>query len=137
MTDRDKPILLAPGEGRAYAMGGMNAVFKADEAETAATYSVSEWWLEPYAAGPGPHSHAQNDDVFYVIEGTVTFLLGERWTPVPKGGFVRAAPGVVHDFRNDTDRRAGFLNLYVPGGFERDMPAIVGWFAQNPTSGGR
>ena len=129
MTDHTQPIVLMPGEGRRYRAGTMTAVFKADEAETAAAYSISEWWLEPNSAGPGPHSHPE-DDVFYVLEGVITFLVGETWTAVPKGGFVRAAAGVVHDFRNDTDTRAGMLNLSFPGGFEREMPAIVDWFAQ-------
>ena len=128
---RTAPIMLGPGEGRAYAMGAMSAVFKADEAETGCAYSISEWWLEPHTPGPGAHSHEAHDDIFYVLEGTVTFLIGETWTPVTKGGFVRAAPGVTHDFRNDTGERAGLLNIYVPGGFERDMPAIVDWFARN------
>lgn len=134
MSERNKPILLGPGEGRSYAMGAMRAVFKADEAETDAGYSISEWWLEPHTAGPGAHSHAENDDIFYVLEGEVTFLIGDAWTKVAAGGFVRAAPGVTHDFRNDTDRRAGMLNIYIPGGFERDMPAIVDWFARQPAS---
>ena len=37
-------------------MGRIDAVFKADGAETSAGYSISEWWLEPHTAGPGPHS---------------------------------------------------------------------------------
>ena len=130
MTTRQIPILLGPGEGRAYGLGGMTAVFKADEDETGAAYSISEWWLGPHAAGPGAHSHAENDDIFYVLDGVVTFLIGDSWTPVAKGGFVRAAAGTIHDFRNDTDQRAGLLNIYIPGGFERDMPAIVEWFAR-------
>ena len=32
--ERLRPIVLGPGEGRAYALGAMSAVFKADEAET-------------------------------------------------------------------------------------------------------
>jgi len=131
-SDRKAAILLGPGEGRNYAMGPMSAVFKADEAETDCAYSISEWWLEPRTLGPGAHSHDTHDDVFYVLEGVVSFLIGDKWTEVSKGGFVRAAPGVVHDFRNDTNARAGFLNIYVPGGFERDMNAIVDWFARSP-----
>ena len=129
--DRTRPIVLGPGEGRAYAMGAMRAVFKADEAETDAAYSISEWWLEPHSEGPGPHSHEANDDIFYVIEGVMSFRLGDDWIDAGIGSFVRAAPGVTHDFANRTNKRAGMLNIYVPGGFERDMPAIVDWFAKS------
>lgn len=127
-SERLRPIVLGPGEGRAYAMGAMSAVFKADEAETAATYSISEWFLEPHSSGPGPHSHADHDDIFYVIEGTMSVLVGDDWIDAGVGAFIRAPAGVTHDFANRTDRRAGVLNIYIPGGFERDMAAIVDWF---------
>ena len=137
MSDaRHRPIVLQPGEGRAYAMGAMSAVFKADEAETGATYSISEWFLEPHSSGPGPHSHADHDDIFYVIEGTMSLLVGDEWIDAGVGSFVRAAAGVTHDFANRTDKRAGVLNIYVPGGFERDMAGIVDWFANQPTTPG-
>lgn len=131
-SERLRPIVLGPGEGRAYAMGAMNAVFKADEAETAATYSISEWFLEPHSSGPGPHSHADHDDIFYVIEGTMSVLVGDDWVDAGVGSFVRAPAGTTHDFANRTDRRAGVLNIYIPGGFERDMAGIVEWFENQP-----
>ena len=37
--------------------------------------------------------------------GALSFLIDDRWHEVAKGGFVRAAGGVVHDFRNDSDER--------------------------------
>jgi quercetin dioxygenase-like cupin family protein len=124
-------LVLGPGVGRAYAMGPMEAVFKADGAESGNGYSISEWWLEPHTAGPGAHSHPE-DDVFYVLEGTLSFLLGDRWVDAPKGSFVIAPGGMTHDFENRSDARAGALNLSFPGGFEENMPAIVEWFAKNP-----
>ncbi len=63
-------IVLEPGVGRVYAMGRLSAVFKADGDESAGQYSISEWWLEPHTPGPGAHAHPE-DDVFYVLEGTV------------------------------------------------------------------
>jgi hypothetical protein len=51
------PILLPPDAGRAYAMGPVHTVFKADGDETRGRYSISEWWLEPYTRGPGAHTH--------------------------------------------------------------------------------
>jgi mannose-6-phosphate isomerase-like protein (cupin superfamily) len=135
MSDaRHRPIILEPGAGRAYAMGAMSAVFKADEGETGATYSISEWFLEPHTPGPGAHSHEDHDDIFYVIEGVMSVLVGDRWIDAGVGSFVRAPAGVIHDFANRTDRRAGLLNIYIPGGFERDMAGIVQWF-ENRSNG--
>jgi hypothetical protein len=41
-------VILAPGAGRAYPMGRINALFKADGEETGNRYSISEWWLDPH-----------------------------------------------------------------------------------------
>ena len=124
-------VLLAPGEGRSYPMGRISAVFKADGEETKRAYSISEWWLEPHTQGPGAHSH-EEDDIFYVIDGTMSFLMGDRWTDAPKGSFVLAPGGMTHDFENRSSSRAGVLNFSVPGEFETSMPGIVKWFAENP-----
>jgi quercetin dioxygenase-like cupin family protein len=124
-------VLLGPGEGRAYPMGRIAAVFKVDGAETQDRYSISEWSLEPHTQGPGPHSHPE-DDVFYVIEGTMSVRVGEHWTHAPKGSFVMVPGGTVHDFENRTDARAAILNVSVPGAFEKEMPGISEWFAEHP-----
>jgi len=128
---RQVGILLRPGEGRAYPMGRIRAVFKADGDETNTQYSISEWWLEPHTAGPGAHSHAE-DDVFYVIEGTMSVLVGDRWIEAPRGSFVLAPARVTHDFENRSSSRAGVLNFSIPGDFEKSIPAIAKWFAENP-----
>jgi mannose-6-phosphate isomerase-like protein (cupin superfamily) len=112
-------------------MGRIAALFKADGGETQGAYSISEWWLEPHTEGPGAHSHAK-DDLFYVIEGTMSFLAGDRWIDAPQGSFVLAPGGMRHDFQNRSARRAGVLNLSIPGNFEENMPAIAQWFTENP-----
>jgi mannose-6-phosphate isomerase-like protein (cupin superfamily) len=108
-------------------MGGVRAVFKADGSETRGKYSISEWWLEPRTRGPGAHSHP-DDDVFYVLEGTISFFVGDRWFDAKKGSFVLAPGGTKHDFENRTAKRAGMLNVSVPGDFEEHMPGIAAWF---------
>lgn len=125
------PVFLAPGEGRAYPMGRISALFKADGAQTANAYSISEWWLEPNTQGPGAHSHPE-DDIFYVLEGSMSFLIGERWAEAPRGSFVLVPGGTTHDFENRSSLRAGVLNFSAPGNFEQEMPDIAEWFAKNP-----
>ncbi len=123
-------IFLPPDAGRAYQAGPMHAVFKADGEETDDRYCVSEWWLEAGDAGPGPHSHEDNVELFYVVHGTMSFLAGERWLDAPAGSFLRIPAGVTHDFENRGAERAGVLNVFLPGGFEAMMPTIIGFFAE-------
>ena len=124
--------VLAPGGGRAWPMGPLTATFKADGAESAGRYSVSEWWLEPHTAGPGPHTHPE-DDVFYVLEGVVSFLLGDERHEVPTGAFVLAPGGVPHDFENRTAGTGRVPQHLGPGRFraeharnQRLVPGPVG-----------
>ncbi|HEX2491014.1 MAG TPA: cupin domain-containing protein [Blastocatellia bacterium] len=124
-------IFLPPGGGRSYPMGRISAVFKADGEETQKSYSISEWRLEPHTQGPGAHSHPE-DDVFYVIEGTMSFLIGDRWVDAPTGSFVLAPGGLTHDFENRSSSPAALLNFSIPGDFEMEMPAIAEWFVENP-----
>jgi mannose-6-phosphate isomerase-like protein (cupin superfamily) len=126
-----RPVVLAPGEGRAYPMGRISAVFKADGAETADGYSISEWWLEPHTKGPGAHSHPE-DDVFYVLAGVMSVFVDPEWMEADVGSFVLVPGNVTHDFENRGSVRAGMLNVSAPGNFEQHMPDIADWFAEHP-----
>ena len=121
-------ILLPPGEGRQYTCGPMHSVFLADGEESGDRYAVSIWWVAPGKPGPGAHSHEANEELFYVIEGTMTFLVGDQYVDTTAGTFLRVPAGVTHDFENRTAHRAGVLNVFIPGGFESNMPAIVEWY---------
>jgi mannose-6-phosphate isomerase-like protein (cupin superfamily) len=124
-------VILDPEQGRAYDMGRIRSVFKADGRETGSRYAISEWWLEPHTKGPGTHSHDE-DDIFYVIEGTMSVFVNDRWVEARKGAFILVPGGTPHDFENRSAARAGVLNFSIPGGFEDDMPPIVEWFLKNP-----
>ncbi len=131
MKAKSKLVNLKPGKGRLYKMGPMEAIFKADGKETGGQYSVSEWWLKPKTKGPGIHSHPE-DDLFYVLEGIMSFYVKGRWIDAPKGSFVLVPAGQKHDFENRHTKKAGVLNFSVPGNFENNMPMIVDWFKKYP-----
>ena len=84
--------------------------------------------MDPGKPGPGAHAHENNEELFYVIEGTLTFLVGDQYVDTTAGTLLRVPPGVTHDFENRTARRAGALNVFIPGGFESKMPTIVEWY---------
>jgi mannose-6-phosphate isomerase-like protein (cupin superfamily) len=113
-----EPIILEPGAGRAYDLGPMRGVFKADGPETDDRYCVSEWSVEPGQPGPGPHHHDANEELFLVTAGTMSFLVGDRRTEAPAGTFIRVPAGVTHDFENRGSEPATAFNVFIPGGFE-------------------
>jgi mannose-6-phosphate isomerase-like protein (cupin superfamily) len=118
------PVVLGPGEGPTYPMGRLSAVFKADGAETGQRYSISEWWLEPHTKGPGTHFHPE-DDVFFILAGTTSVMVGTEWIEASTGSFVPVPGNVAHDFEKRTTERAGMLNVSAPGNFEENMPGIA------------
>jgi mannose-6-phosphate isomerase-like protein (cupin superfamily) len=129
-TSPRQPLILAPGQGRAYQCGPMLAVFKADGPETGDRYAISEWRIAPNSPGPGAHSHAENDEIFLVTEGRASVLAGDRWHDLDAGSVIVIPATIVHDFANRTERPAALFNVFMPGGFEANMPAIVEWFRQ-------
>ncbi len=133
-TNDRRPVVLSPGEGRSYDMGPrVSAIFKADGAESVGRYSISEWWLEPHTDGPGAHQHPE-DDIFFVLEGTMTFLRACEWLDAPAGSFVLIPGGTEHSVDNRTDTRCGALNVSAPGAFEEHMPGIAAGFTASDTA---
>lgn len=126
-----KPIVRLPGEGRQYEMPAMRAVFQADGEESGDAYSVSEWRLEPKSDGPGAHSHEANDEIFRIVEGMMSVLVGDKWVDAPAGSTLVIPAGVRHDFANRADAPATLFNVFIPGGFEKNMPEIVKWYEEN------
>ncbi|PDT54784.1 MULTISPECIES: cupin domain-containing protein [Sinorhizobium] len=132
MPSESQSIALGPDEGRRYDMGAIQAVFKADGPETQDRFSVSEWWLDARHEGPGAHKHDDNDEIFYVIEGTASILVGDTWHQMEKGSLCVIPRGTMHDFKNESAARMGLLNVFVGGPFEEMMPMIVDWYRDNP-----
>lgn len=135
-TSSRKPLVLKPGEGRSYPCGPMTAIFKADGEETGERYSISEWLLEPHSQGPGAHSHEANDEIFLVVKGRPSILVGETWHDVETGSLIVIPANTTHDFENRTTEPASLFNVFIPGGFETNMASIVEWFAANPARQG-
>jgi mannose-6-phosphate isomerase-like protein (cupin superfamily) len=65
------------------------------------------------------HVHADEDDAFYIVEGEMTFLFGNRRVAAPPGTFVLVPPGIDHGFRNEQARSVRMLNIHAPAGFDR------------------
>jgi quercetin dioxygenase-like cupin family protein len=126
-------LFLPPGGGRSYDVGGMRGTIKADGPESDGRQCFSEWTLEPRDQGPPPHLHKQHQEAFYVVDGTMTFQVGEEEIEAPAGSFVLIPAGIVHKFSNPTDAPATCVNVWLPGGFEEYFSHMLGRMAsQDP-----
>ena len=69
-------------------------------------------------AGPPLHHHAF-DEAFYVLDGRLTFQLGDELVEAGPGTSVFAPGGAIHTVANLSDGAAHYLLLCAPAGFER------------------
>jgi quercetin dioxygenase-like cupin family protein len=108
------------------------ATIKATAASTDGGLYMSEAELEPGTPGPPPHTHSTMTDMFYVLEGELSLLIGGEWRSMPAGSFAAAPPGNVHTFANRSDAPVRFLNISTPGGFEAYMRELFALLAAGP-----
>ncbi len=125
-------VVHGPGEGERHDAGPAQIVIKATGEDTDGSFFLSESILAPGFAGPPPHRHEKLHDMFYVLEGTLTLLLGEDVRPAGAGSFVCVPPGVVHTFRNDSDGPVRLLNFNTPAGWEHYMRDVAAAAQQGP-----
>jgi quercetin dioxygenase-like cupin family protein len=103
-------VFLLPGDGERLAANNRVATIKVGRDELA----LIEFELQPGFDGPDPHSHKDQIDSFYVLDGEVDFFVGDEWLRVPAGSFVAAPIGVTHTFANRDGQHARLLNIHAP-----------------------
>lgn len=122
-----KPLVTKRGEGETLSALGTQVTFLCPAESTERSFSLMEVRL-PLDAGPPPHDHPW-DEAYYVIEGEVRFLLGDRKLLVSAGDFLYAPAGMVHSFKGaSADQPARVLVLDAPAaaeGFFRDVDREV------------
>jgi quercetin dioxygenase-like cupin family protein len=108
------PVLIPSGGGEIIGDSAARRVEILGEHETLhATWSR----FGPRRAGADLHVHHRHTDLFYVLDGEVTVMLGTdgEEVVVPAGTLARVPPRVVHGFRNGSDADVRYLNFHAPG----------------------
>ena len=112
-------VFQRPGEGGTVdnPLGG-DVVFKARGEQTEGTLTAFETVV---ASGDGPplHTHANEDESLYVLDGEVRFKLGDEIRAAPAGSFVFIPRGAPHTWQNVGDGPARLLIHFTPSGMER------------------
>jgi len=105
-------IIKQPGEGRTIAVVGDVYRFLAVGEETNGKYALWEA-LVPPGGGPPRHVHSREEEGFYVLEGEITFFLGDQRLIASAGMFANMPVGTPHSFKNESDRPARMLITMV------------------------
>ena len=78
----------------------------------------------PPGGGPPPHSHKNEDETFFVLEGEYEFLQDGVWRRVPQDHAIFGKRGIFHGFRNIGATNGKVLVFVAPAGFERYLEEI-------------
>lgn len=81
-------------------------------AQTGGQFSCVENVISPMQMGPAPHIHEQLDELMYVTEGTVSWMVGEDHYQVAAGDWIFRPHGIIHTFWNATGRLARAVDMF-------------------------
>ena len=122
---KKKPITVSNDEGDNISMVGDTYRIIITGKQTGGDFSVVDM-LVPPNGGPGPHSHPDFHESFYIIEGEIEVKSEEGTYTAKKGSFVSIPKGgIIHQFKNKTNATAHMLCILVGAG-EEDFFKEVG-----------
>ena len=107
-----------PSEGRTIAVVGDVYRFMAVGDDTNGKYAFWEATVLP-GGGPPPHIHSHEEEGFYVLDGEITFLIGEKQIVATPGTFANMPVGTPHSFKNESDKPVRMLIVVAPAGLEQ------------------
>ncbi|HET6262220.1 MAG TPA: cupin domain-containing protein [Chloroflexia bacterium] len=128
----DKSVVLLPGAGRSLSVPGCTALCKVGGEETGGAWAAVECTLAPDAPGLPLHVNTQEDQAFYILQGTLTFRLGERTVYASAESLVFVPRGSVHTFRNLGGEPVRFLCVVSPAGLEKSFTDLLELLKEGP-----
>ena len=111
-----RPAAVRSDEGEARWWFGALAVIKATSADTRGQMTLVEVTEHPGVEAP-LHVHHRDDEGFWVLEGNVTFEVGETTIEASAGDYVFGPRDIPHRFKVG-DKGCRMLFILVPGGIE-------------------
>jgi quercetin dioxygenase-like cupin family protein len=126
------PVIVRPSEGATIEgpVGGP-LTFKARGEQTNGTFTALENVIPP-GQGPPLHTHVNEDEAWYMLEGELRFELDGELRAPPRGSFVFVPRGAPHCFQNTADTPARILVMFIPSGMEQFFDQFEALSAPDP-----
>lgn len=110
------PVVVRSDEGEARWWFGSLAVIKATAADTGGQMTIVEITEAPGVEAP-LHVHHREDEGFWILEGDVTFEVGDATIQAHAGDYVFGPRDIPHRYTVG-DAGCRMLFIMTPGGFE-------------------
>jgi mannose-6-phosphate isomerase-like protein (cupin superfamily) len=110
------PIISIGGQHLVIHPGGGTQEVLATSAQTGGAFAMTVT-SDAADSSPGMIVHANEAEIWYVLEGTFEFRVGDKVAEGGPGTFVAVDKGQPHTFKTKTPGK--LLMLYAPGGFEQ------------------
>jgi quercetin dioxygenase-like cupin family protein len=111
-----QPVAVSSSEGEAWWWLGGLAVIKATAADTGGQMTIVEITERPGTEAP-LHVHHREDEGFWVLEGTVTFEVGDTTIEAGPGDYAFGPRNIPHRYTVG-EEGCRMLFIFTPGGFE-------------------
>jgi quercetin dioxygenase-like cupin family protein len=111
-----RPIAVRADEGEAWWWLGSLAVIKATAEDTGGQMTIVEISEPPGTEAP-LHVHHREDEAFWVLDGSVTFEVGDTTIPAGPGDYVFGPRNIPHRY-SVGDGGCRMLFIFTPCGFE-------------------
>jgi quercetin dioxygenase-like cupin family protein len=118
MSGTARLLFNRPGEGRSITVVGDLYRFLATGEDTSGKYALFEAFVSP-GGGPPPHVHSREEEGFYILEGEISFFVGDQRLLASAGMFANMPVGTPHSFKNESDKPARMLISLAPAGLEK------------------
>lgn len=125
---------LGADDGESLVLGGNPMVVKLSHRREAG-FSMIEHVIAPGWRAPGRHVHDRTEETFYVVQGRLTFQLGDETREVGPRTLVHVPPGTPHLWWNPTDEPAVYLGTLAPGGHEEFFRELAHLYAEGHRPG--
>ncbi|MEV4753587.1 cupin domain-containing protein [Micromonospora sp. NPDC049559] len=87
----------------------------ADADETGGVMNAVRTKLGPGTDGPPPHYHKESPELFFMLDGALRVLTGERIVTIRKGDFLLVPPHLTHAWGTPGGVGADVLIIKAPG----------------------
>lgn len=141
MTDDRIPYALQAGEGWTYRFG-IDFTLKSREVVPGSGAAFVEYTTRK-GEEPPDHTHRTEDEMFYVLEGAITFRCGDKSFDLTQGGFIFLPCGIKHGYTIPNDNPVRLIAVTCPvrdgatngwGGFVSDMELGQGELVAQPVT---